>query len=170
VNALILGVELPITLYYLYEGTIYSESKCTGWITLNYSLFQLSIYLMAWTSIERYLFIYHEHFIMRHIVLLHYGPILVLSLYCPLLYVGIIVFYTCKPVYNVNLYICGGPCYSLELAIGLLDWVGNGITMEMTTLIVNVVLIIRHFIQRHRMKRSIVTAAGRQQWVKLLNR
>ncbi|UJR24708.1 hypothetical protein I4U23_006082 [Adineta vaga] len=164
VNVLILAVELPITLYFLYYGTIFFENRCAGWITLNYSLFQLSVYLMAWTSIERYLFIYHEHFIMRHIILLHYGPIVLLSLYCPSLYIGIVAFYTCKPIYDVRLYICGGPCYSLELTVGLLDWIGNGISMEMTTLFINIILIIRHFIQRHRMKKAILTAAGRQQW------
>ncbi|CAF3074230.1 unnamed protein product [Rotaria sp. Silwood2] len=164
VNVLILGFELPITLYYLYEGSIYFESRCSAWITLNYSLFQLSIFLMTWISIQRYLFIYHEQFILRHMILLHYGPVVFLFLYCPLLYIGIVVLYKCKPVYDVNLYICGGPCYSLELGLGLFDWVGNGISMEMATLIVNVIVTIRHFIQRYRMKRAIITADGRRQW------
>lgn len=159
-------MELPITLYFLYEGTIHSASRCTGWITLNYSLFQLSIYLMAWTSIERYLFIYHEQLIMRRIYLLHYGPICILCLYCSVLYVGLVVLYGCQPVYNVHLYICGGPCYSLDLTLGLFDWVGNGISMESVILIVNVLIIIRHFVQRHRMKKVILTVAKRQQWVR----
>lgn len=167
VNTLIIGVELPITLYFLYEGNIHSKSKCAGWITLNYSLFQLSIFLMAWTSIERYLFIYHERLIMRHIILFHYGPIIALFLYCPVLYVGIVLLYKCQPVYDVRLYICGGPCYSLEFRLGLLDWVGNGMSMECTTLIVNIILIARHLIQRHRMKRAIITAEKRQQWVNI---
>ncbi|CAF3953876.1 unnamed protein product [Rotaria sp. Silwood1] len=164
VNALILGVELPITLYFLYEGSIYFENRCSAWITLNYSLFQLSIFLMTWISIQRYLFIYHEQFILRHMILLHYGPVIFLYLYCPLLYVGIVVLYKCKPIYDVKLYICGGPCYSLELGLGLFDWVGNGISMELTTLIVNVIVTIRHFIQRYRMKRAILTVDGRRQW------
>ncbi|CAF1320036.1 unnamed protein product [Rotaria sordida] len=164
VNAVILGCELPITLYYLYEGSIYFESRCSAWITLNYSLFQLSIFLMTWISIQRYLFIYHEQFILRHMILFHYGPVIFFYLYCPLLYIGIVVLYKCQPIYDVNLYICGGPCYSLELGLGLFDWVGNGISMEMTTLIVNVIVTIRHFIQRYRMKRAIITADGRRQW------
>ncbi|CAF3175622.1 unnamed protein product [Rotaria sp. Silwood2] len=97
-------------------------------------------------------------------ILLHYGPVVFLYLYCPLLYIGIVVLYKCKPVYDVNLYICGGPCYSLELGLGLFDWVGNGISMEMATLIVNVIVTIRHFIQRYRMKRTVLTADGRRQW------
>ncbi|CAF5057868.1 unnamed protein product, partial [Rotaria sp. Silwood1] len=53
---------------------------------------------------------------------------------------------------------------SLELGLGLFDWVGNGISMELTTLIVNVIVTIRHFIQRYQMKREILTVDGRQQW------
>ena len=120
---------------------------------------------MAWTSIERYLFIYHERLIVGHSVLFHYGPVVVLSLYCPLFYVGTVILHTCQPIYDVRLYICGGPCYSLELAFGLFDWIGNGICMEMVTLIVNVVLIVRHLIQRYQMRRIILTAAGHHRWV-----
>lgn len=165
VNGLIVVVELPITLYFLHEGTIHWESRCAGWITLNYSLFQLSIYLMAWTSIERYLFIYHERLIMGHIIVLHYAPIVLLTLYCPILYICIVLFYTCQPAYDVHYYICGGPCYSLERVLGLLDWLGNGVSMEFLTLFINVILIVRHSIQRFRMRRLVITADRRQQWV-----
>ena len=166
VNTLIIAVEMPFTLYFLHRGTMHSENICAGWITLNYSLYQLSIFLMIWTSIERYLFIYHEQFILRHIILFHYGPIAVLSLYCSVLYVGIVLLYTCQPAYNVGLYLCGGPCYSSEPFLGMFDWVGNGISMELGTLLINIILVIRHLIQRYRMRRSILPAAGRQQWVR----
>ena len=166
VNSLIIAVELPFTLYFLHKGTVYSESICSGWITLNYSLFELSILLMVWTSIERYLFIYHERFILRHIILFHYGPTIVLTLYCSVLYVGIVVVHTCQPAYNVYLYICGGPCYSSEQFLGMFDWIGNGVIMQFGILVINVILILRHLVQRHRMKQSVVTAARRQQWVR----
>lgn len=165
VNGLIISVELSFTLYFLHEGTIHSESRCAAWITLNFSLFQLSIYLMAWTSIERYLFIYHERLILGHIILLHYAPIVLVSMYCPLFYMGTVLLHNCQPIYDVRLYICGGPCYSFELGLGLFDWIGNGICMEMVTLITNIVLIIRHIIQRCQMRRVIVTADGRHRWV-----
>ena len=30
---------------------------------------------MVWTSVERYLFIYHQQLFKRHLVTVHYGPI-----------------------------------------------------------------------------------------------
>ena len=165
VNGLIVTIELSVTLYFLQKGTIHYEKYCGPWITLNYSLFQLSIFLITWTSIERYLFIYHEILMNRHFILLHYFPIGFLSFYCPALYVGIVLLHTCQTNYDVRLYICGGPCYSLEQTLGLLDWVGNGICMEMLTLIINLLLIIRHLLQQHQMKRMILTVDRRQRRV-----
>ncbi|CAF1315276.1 unnamed protein product [Rotaria sp. Silwood1] len=163
VNAFIIGVELPFTLYFLYEGNIYTKKICTPWITLNYSLSLLSICLMAWTSIERYLFIYYERIIMRHNMLLHYIPNALIIFYCPFFYIGVVVIHTCQPVYDINQYLCGGACYQFECTLGLFDWIGNGICIVMITFILTILLIIRHVLTRHRMK-SIITIARRKEW------
>ena len=138
-NSFIVAVELSFTLYFLHEGTIYSEYLCTPWICLNYSLYLLNILLMTWTSIERYLFIYHERLITQYRIYLHYIPILAIILYCPLFYVGVVILYPCQPVYHVDVYLCGGACYQFEQILGLFDWVGNGMTMVSVTFMLNIV-------------------------------
>ena len=165
VSGLFNGVELSFTLFFLHGGTIYSQTRCSAWIVVNFSLIQLSIFLMAWTSIERYLFIHHNQLIRRHLIALHYGPIVAVSLYCPLFYTVFVVLYRCETAYDVRMYICGGPCYSTVPAIGFFDWLGNGLCIETVIVIVNVMVITRHLVQRHRMKRMIVTANARRQWV-----
>ena len=137
-----------------------------GWIVLNYSLIQLNIFLMAWTSIERYLFIYHAHLIKQYFLFLHSIPIAVLYIFTPLLYIGLVIFYPCKSSYDVRVYLCGGSCYSSEESVGFYDWFGNGVVVQTTTLVVNVVLVIRHLIRRHRLKRVIISTNRRQQWVR----
>ena len=166
VNALINSLELSFTLYFLHGGTIHSASKCAAWIVVNYTLFEWSIFFMAWTSIERYLFIYHERLIKRHLITLHYGPIAAISLYCPLFYLGAVVVYKCQPAYDPRLYICGGPCYSLTPTLSLLDWIGNSLCMETLIFIVDVTVIGQHLIQRRRMKRITVTVDARREWVR----
>jgi hypothetical protein len=165
VNTLINSLELSFTLYFLHGGTIYSTSKCTVWILVNYTLFTWSIYAMFWTSVERYLFIYHERLIKRHLIALHYGPIAAISLYCPLFYLGAVVVYNCQPAYDKRLYICGGPCYSLTPTLTLWDWIGNSLCMEALVFIVDVTVIGRHLIQRRRMKSIILTVDARREWV-----
>jgi hypothetical protein len=167
-NAVIIVTELPITLMYLHNGTVRTESICTGWIVLNYSLFLFSITLMAWSSVERYLFIYHERIIIRYYVLLHYLPIICLFFYCPLFYLGTVVMYKCESNYDVHRYVCGGACYQYELALGLIDRIGNVLCVVFFTLILNLILIIRLIMQRHRMKRCIITANRSQQWVRTM--
>jgi len=167
-NAITIVTELPITLIYLENGAVYSERICTGWIVLNYSLFLLSITLMAWASVERYLFIHHEPMITGHYILLHYVPVGCLLLYCPLFYLGTVLLYKCKSNYNVYRYVCGGPCYQYQPIIGSIDRLGNVLCVVLVTFVINLILIIRHIIQRHRMKRCIITTNGKQQWVRIV--
>jgi len=170
INGLIVVFELPITLLFLHEGAVRSETICSAWIILNYSLFYLSVSLMAWTSIERYLFIYHERFIIRHYILLHYGPVVCILLYGPLFYLSAVLWYQCQPNYNIHRYICGGACYQYEFALGFIDWIGNMLSSIFITFIVNIIIIIRHLMQKHRMKRVIIPINGNHQWVKLLKK
>jgi hypothetical protein len=169
-NAVIVVIELPITLIYLHNGFVPSKNICTGWIVLNSSLFLLSITLMGWASVERYLFIYHERIIIRHYVLLHGVPILCLLLYCPLFYLGAVVLHKCQSDYDVYQYVCGGACYQHELALGMIDWIGNVLCVVFFTFVVNLILIIRHAMQRNRMKRCIFIAGKNQQWVRTVMR
>ncbi len=165
VNALLILAELPFTLTYLYDGFIRNKSVCPGWVLVNYSLFILSIYLTTWTSIERYLFIYHVHFITRYQILLHYLPIVGFTLYTPLLYTGLVIFYPCQQTYDMYNYICGGPCYLFENVPCLIDWSINVAFVLFITCLMNIILIICNTKQRQRMKRTIITAGNRKQWV-----
>jgi hypothetical protein len=142
------------------------ENRCVFWIMINYSLFLMSIILMAWTSIERYLFIYHERFMLRHIISLHYIPIIVIILYSIFFYVGTVLLYNCESTYNVHLYVCGGACYRYRLEFGLIDVIINAMGSVWTTFIVNIILITRHVVQRRRMKRSVIPAKKSQEWVR----
>jgi hypothetical protein len=136
---------------------------------VNYSLFILSIILIAWASIERYLFIYHERFITNHIILLHYAPILCFTCYTPSFYVGLVMFYPCEQAFDSYQYICGSPCYLLNIVPCLVDWMMNVVVVLLITCTFNIILIVCHFQQRHRMKRSIVTTGKSRQWVRIIS-
>ena len=143
-----------------------NQNICPAWILVNYTFFILSIILTAWASIERYLFIFHEHFIKQHRLILHYLPIAFFTIYIPSFYIGLVLFYPCEQAYISSSYICGGPCYLFQLIPCLIDWSMNVALVLVITCIVNVVLIIRNIEQRHRMRRTIITARKSQQWVR----
>jgi len=152
-------------LTYLHDGLVSNLKICSAWILVNYILFVLSIIFIAWTSIERYFFIFHEHFITQHRVLLHYLPLGLFTIYAPLFYMGFVLLYPCQSAYISESYICGGPCYLFYMVPCLFDWCFNVVFFLLVTCIVNVILIITNIRQRQRMKRLIITAHNTQQWV-----
>ncbi|CAF5143513.1 unnamed protein product, partial [Rotaria sp. Silwood1] len=142
VNALLILFELPFTLTYLYDGFVRHENICPVWILINYSLFILSIILIAWTSIERYLFIYHEQLITRCRILLHYIPIGCFIVYTPLFYISLVLFYPCQQAFSEYSYICGGPCYLFHIVPCVIDWLFNVVLVLLITCVMNIILIV----------------------------
>nr|ACD54750.1 GQ-coupled rhodopsin-like protein [Adineta vaga] len=164
-NAMLIVTELPITLMFLHNGFISSKTLCTGWIVVNSTFFLLSITLMGWASVERYLFIYHEQIITRHYILLHVVPVICLLFYCPLFYIGAVVLHECQLDYDMYRYVCGGACYQYEIPLSLINWIVNVLCVVIFTFVINLILIIRHVIQRQRMKKSVFVAGRNQQWL-----
>lgn len=68
-------------------------------------------------------------------------------------------------MYDVQTFLCGSPCYQFERVLGLSDWIVNGICMVLTTFFVNLLLIVRHLIQRYRMRGVVITVDRRTRWV-----
>jgi hypothetical protein len=165
VTALIILCPLPFTLAYQYQGIVSSTTICAVWDLITFILFVLSTALIAWISVERYLLIYHEHFINCHRIAFHYFPLVFLILYLTSFYVGLVIFYPCQEVYNVYDYLCTGPCYIFENTPLLIDWSINSIFVIFVAIISNLALLIRIIVQTQRMKGIIITAASRQQWV-----
>ncbi|CAM2729134.1 unnamed protein product [Rotaria socialis] len=164
VNLLTILFELPFTLIYLRDGFVRNQKICPGWILVNYSLFILSIILIAWASIERFLFIYNEQLIKRCRILLHYIPIGFFIVYTPTFYTGLVIFYPCEQAFNPTNYICGGPCYLFRIVPCMIDWGTNVVLVLLVTCFMNSFLIIYNVKQRFRMRGSIITADKSQQW------
>ena len=164
-NTLLILVELPFNLVYLHQGFVSNVTLCPVWILINYTLFILSIILITWASIERYFFIYHEQFINRYRIAMHYIPIGFFIIYTPLFYVAVVLFYPCEQAYDLTRYLCNGPCYLLHAVPSLIDWCANVLAVLVITSFMNIFLIICTMNQRHRMKQAIITAGNSQQWV-----
>lgn len=110
--------------------------------------------LMNFGSVERYLLVFHRNFIHRHVILLHYLPMIICIVYPVLLYVGLIFFYPCINQFDYTLITCGGPCYFYEAALSTFDQLINiGLPLTAAT-ITNAALIIRILCQKRRMKQQ----------------
>jgi hypothetical protein len=109
--------EMPFALIVLYTGFVAVQSSlfCHFWIVYNYALIVINLMFMAYGCIERYLLVFCRIFFKRHLILLHYGPLVFFFIYPPLLYFGLVVIYSCQTDFDYTQFVCGGACYQYQV-------------------------------------------------------
>ena len=83
--------ELPIVLAFFRNNIVLfqSDAFCTFWCYIDYVFNVVILMLICYGSIERYLLVFHNQFIKRHLTLLHYLPILFCIVYPFIFYVDL---------------------------------------------------------------------------------
>ena len=86
-NFILITTKLPITLVYTDYGHGQPENDrfCSFWVAYNYVLFDIGLYRTAFASIERYFLIFHEAFVRKGCIIVHYLPVVIGVIY-PLMY------------------------------------------------------------------------------------
>ena len=110
--------------------------------------------LITFASIQRYLLVFHNNLVRRHLFLLHYLPIIFCLTYPCLFYFGLILFYPCVQRYDYTKITCQGPCYLFERIPGTLDLFINLVFPLTICVCTNVILLFRILHQKHRMKQQ----------------
>lgn len=149
VNFFQLTTDIPMAMSYYRVGTVLPASKgyCVWWTWYEFSLLGIGLFMMAWISIERHLFIFHAHSLF-HIRwrrwLFHVAPI-VFSLLWPLIFyiIAVIVSPHCNTEWDFNLVMCGVPCYFTVEFIGRFDFIFNIVLPISIVVVANLTLIIR---------------------------
>jgi hypothetical protein len=165
-------MEHPILFSYLYNnGTliIQSDNFCKFWLCLEFIFNGTILMIMCYGSIERYLFIFHRHFVHRHLILLHYLPITFFILYPLILYIGLICFYPCINQFDYTMIICGGPCYLYKPILSAIDTILDLALPLGVCTIANIMLLIRVLRQKHRMRQQHMWKKNRRLVIQLLS-
>lgn len=148
--------ELPIVLAFFRNNVVLvqSDAFCTFWCYVDYVFNVVILMLICYGSIERYLLIFHNQFIKRHLILLHYLPIVCCIVYPFLFYGGFIFFYPCASQYDYTKITCQGPCYLFERIPGSIDLLINLTIPLSICVLVNLFLLFRVLQQKRRMKQQ----------------
>ena len=142
---------------------------CKLWAHVDFSCNASLLMLMGFGSIERYLLIFNRNWILKHIVMMHYVPIVFSMVYPFLLYIGLIYFYPCANQFDYTITACGGPCYFFEAFVSSLDQLVNiGLPLLVGSM-ANLVLIMRVLYQKRRMKQQGMWKKNRRLIVQLLS-
>ena len=110
---------MPLTLIVLHTGfvAVQSPTFCLFWPVYNFSLLVIGLMYMAYGCVERYFLIFCRVFFNKHLIVLHYGPLVFFLVYPPLLYFGLIVIYPCQTNFDYTQSVCGGACYEYEVSL-----------------------------------------------------
>ncbi len=105
--------DLPFRLYFLFELRVpFSNSIfCRIWTWYDNILTTTDLLIMAFTSIERYLSIFHHIFLHKHRRLFCPVPIAVCFAIPTIWYTFFIFGYSCKDVFEYFTFQCGPMCY-----------------------------------------------------------
>ncbi|CAF1218307.1 unnamed protein product [Adineta steineri] len=144
---LILDLPMPMSYYYL--GTVWPTSNiyCTWWIWCEYSVNSISLFLMAWISIERHIIIFHPHAMLhaswRKRIFHFLIPIFCL-IWAPLFFFVVVVINPqCTNVWDYNLITCGIPCYFTINILVQFDFIFDIVFPIIIIMIANLTLVIR---------------------------
>ncbi|CAF1159134.1 unnamed protein product [Adineta ricciae] len=141
------SIEVPRIIHYLHLGIVLPQTdlNCLIWQCCDYLLFSSVNVLMCWTSIERYLFIFHRNLFTtaRGRLLYHYIPFVVIIVYLALFYIGVIFIYPCDAQFDFSQPLCGFPCYTTQAVISFYDLFAHSFCPMFVDVLLNIVLIIR---------------------------
>ncbi|CAF1613322.1 unnamed protein product [Adineta ricciae] len=141
------SIEVPRIIHYLHLGIVLPQTdlNCLIWQCCDYLLFSSVNVLMCWTSIERYLFIFHRNLFTtaRGRLLYHYIPFVVIIVYLALFYIGAIFIYPCDAQFDFSQPLCGFPCYTTQAVISFYDLFAHSFCPMCVDVSLDIVLIIR---------------------------
>lgn len=154
VNFFQLTLDLPMPASYYYMDTIWPETYvyCIWWTWLEYSLSTIGLFLMAWISIERHVFIFSPHAMAQRRWkkwLFHFLPIIFCLLWTPTFYFVIIVISPyCTTPWDFTFLSCGYPCYLTANFLGQFDLICNITVPSAIVMFANVTLAFEWFVRK----------------------
>ncbi|CAF3437326.1 unnamed protein product [Rotaria sp. Silwood1] len=123
-------VDIPFHLIFLRFGIVLPSIPfiCILWWFIDLGLYNGFTIIMAWSSIHRYLFIFHDQIFFqgKKRFLFHYLPLIILILYILIFYIIVIIFPPCMHTFDYTLPVCNDyPCYLDDFILGLWDSIVN---------------------------------------------
>ncbi|UJR19476.1 hypothetical protein I4U23_022607 [Adineta vaga] len=155
---LIITTELPFTLQFLSLGYIQTSNICQFWIFWNYTSEALPLFLTMYASIERYLLVFHKHFMMKYKKLLHYIPMTIVCLYTIGINAYLVLLIPCQTnhQYDLNVFVCGGACYFSNFILNIYDTIIDVMLPPFIILIFNLLIIFRVIIHKQHILPTVV--------------
>ena len=150
-----------------------TPSICLVWWLVDYGLYGATAVFLAWGSIERHILIFHQRQLLRTArqrFVVHYLPLITLSVYLTVFYVIVILFPPCENMFDSESLGCGfSPCYRDVPFLNLWDYNMHGIACALIETASSIALMVRVFWQKRRAHRQLVWRKHRKMAFQLLS-
>jgi hypothetical protein len=152
--------DIPLYLSFLYLSVVQPSTPftCLIWWFIDIGLYNGCTLIMAWGSVERYLLTIHHRMFLnkKKRLIFHYLPLSILCLYILVFYIIVIIFPPCINTYGYTFPVCNDfPCYLNHTLLGIWDSVINNILPTIVISISSVMLFIRIYNQKRRLRQPI---------------
>ena len=158
VSFLFLTIALSLTLAYMYTSTVRpaSDTFCSIWTWIHYSLNIVNLFLMSFANLERNWLIFHPWLVRNKVglILLHYCPLAFCVLYPPIFYFIAIFVHQCESYYDYTQLLCLWPCYFSDATWANFDLFFNNYMPLFSIPVFCVAIYVRVCIQKRTMKQQ----------------
>ena len=142
-----------------HEGQVWLASPilCKIWWLLDFGFYDACTVVLAWTSFERHILIFHTNLIAtkRRLILIHYLPLISIVVYLIIFYTYVIFFPSCENEYDFTSSICGAyPCYLLLPYVAQWGLIVNGVAPTLLIVLFNIALLVRVLWQKYQRRQD----------------
>lgn len=148
-------IDLPFRLYFLHENEVLFRNSffCLFWTWFDAILTAADLFIMAFASIERYIFVFHHIILRNHHRLLYQLPIS-LCFAIPTIWYTVLIFgYPCRQMPSYFTFQCGTACYLTNTTVFMhVENIGFFMVPLLIIVVGNGTLIFRVLLQKKSMK------------------
>lgn len=149
----------PWMLYFYYRQTPWprSLSFCKIWGFIDWGLYVTQIILVAWTSIERHILVFHDKWILtkRRRFFIHYLPLAILPTYCCIFYFIVYFIPPCQNEVIISRTSCLDACLYANFIFNMWETIVHQILPNLIIVTFSLALLVRVVWHKHRMHQTI---------------
>ncbi|CAF1426836.1 unnamed protein product [Adineta ricciae] len=152
------SIDLPIRIDSYSNHPILKRTKesCLFWWYIATSCYLAMSLLVAWSSLERHLLIFHSNIFNKKFkkIFFYYIPPILIILYIFTFYFFTIIIYPCENIFNEQTNVCPFPCYFFDITLGMWELGGHSLFPTICILLLNCALVFRVYRSKRRLKQS----------------
>jgi hypothetical protein len=165
--------DIPWLLFYYRWGIVWHSTPtfCLIWKYIDIVVYVATSKLVAWTSIERHILIFHDKWVAtkKKRFFIHYIPLVSIVAYCLIYYAFTICIFQCgEPFYYKMLYWGYSSCVYRNPAVLFFEFITGGILCSLIIALFSIALVIRIVLQKRRVHQPIRWRRHRKMTIQLL--